>query len=465
MEEFIQRIGILDYTQAVIELWNSVFLLIMIFSLFLGNYAVKEGVSRIHIPLTNEIITFYCAIFLYNLFDVGCGLASGDTSRPGIILKAVSEMGYFAVGAFLTLFFLQMIKNDIAKKNGMIMLGYVTTGVQLLQIPCLALLFTTPFNKLLYYFDEDNRYHRGELYTVWYYTTIFSFVFIIAAAIINRKKIDSFLKKAAVTASVIPLVAFIFNFVYTGVSFNNISVSVTALILYIMYEKYKAEVTLQAAMDLEETKRRLAESDLALEQSKNETLMAQIQPHFINNSLMAIRSQCVNYPEVYESITNFSLYLRSNFEALGNTQKIGFDREMASIEAYLSLEQQNFGDRLNVEYDIECDDFFIPPLTVQPLVENAVRHGIATRESGGTVWIRTRRQKDTIIIEVQDEGSGESNITPQQKARKGIGIGNVRARLRSMNNAELDIAPSENGTTATIIFRERGSRENGDDIN
>ena len=465
MEELIQRIGILDYTQAVIELWNSVFLLIMIFSLFLGNYAVKEGGSRIHIPLTNEIITFYCAIFLYNLFDVGCGLASGDTSRSGIILKAVSEMGYFAVGAFLTLFFLQLIKNDIAKKNGMKKLGYVTTGVQLLQIPCLALLFTTPFNKLLYYFDEDNRYHRGELYNVWYYTTIVSFLFIIVVAVINRKKIDSFLKKAAVTASVIPLVAFIFNFVYTGVSFNNISVSVTALILYILYEKYKAEVTLQAAMDLEETKCRLAESDLALEQSKNETLMAQIQPHFINNSLMAIRSQCVNYPEVYESITNFSLYLRSNFEALGNTQKISFDREMASIEAYLSLEQQNFGDRLNVEYDIECDDFFIPPLTVQPLVENAVRHGIATRENGGTVWIRTRRQKDTIIIEVQDEGSGESNITPQQKARKGIGIGNVRARLRSMNNAELDITPSKNGTTATIIFRERGSRENGDDIN
>ncbi len=465
MEELIQRMGIFDYTQAVIELWNSIFLLIMIFSLFLGKYAVKEGGSRIHIHLTNEIITFYCAIFLYNLFDVGCGLASGDTSRSGIILKSVSEMGYFAVGAFLTLFFLQLVKNDIAKKNGMKKLGYVTTGVQLLQIPCLALLFTTPFNKLLYYFDEDNRYHRGELYNVWYYTTIVSFLFIIVVAVINRKKIDSFLKKAAVTASVIPLVAFIFNFVYTGVSFNNISVSVTALILYIMYEKYKAEVTLQAAMDLEETKRRLAESDLALEQSKNETLMAQIQPHFINNSLMAIRSQCVNYPEVYESITNFSLYLRSNFEALGNTQKIGFDREMASIEAYLSLEQQNFGDRLNVEYDIECDDFFIPPLTVQPLVENAVRHGIATRENGGTVWIRTRRQKDTIIIEVQDEGSGESNITPQQKARKGIGIGNVRARLRSMNNAELDITPSKNGTTATIIFRERGSRENGDDIN
>lgn len=465
MEELIQRMGIFDYTQAVIELWNSIFLLIMIFSLFLGKYAVKEGGSRIHIHLTNEIITFYCAIFLYNLFDVGCGLASGDTSRSGIILKSVSEMGYFAVGAFLTLFFLQLVKNDIAKKNGMKKLGYVTTGVQLLQIPCLALLFTTPFNKLLYYFDEDNRYHRGELYNVWYYTTIVSFLFIIVVAVINRKKIDSFLKKAAVTASVIPLVAFIFNFVYTGVSFNNISVSVTALILYIMYEKYKAEVTLQAAMDLEETKRRLAESDLALEQSKNETLMAQIQPHFINNSLMAIRSQCVNYPEVYESITNFSLYLRSNFEALGNTQKIGFDREMASIEAYLSLEQQNFGDRLNVEYDIECDDFFIPPLTVQPLVENAVRHGIATRENGGTVWIRTRRKKDTVIIEVQDEGSGESNITPQQKARKGIGIGNVRARLRSMNNAELDITPSKNGTTATIVFRERGGRENGDDIN
>ena len=90
------------------------------------------------------------------------------------------------------------------------------------------------------------------------------------------------------------------------------------------------------------------EKELELEQNKNALLMAQIQHHFINNSLMAIRARCSDYPEIYESITNFSMYLRSNFEALGTAKLITFEQEMDNIEAYLALEQQNFGDRLNL---------------------------------------------------------------------------------------------------------------------
>lgn len=456
MEEFVQRVGILGFAQFIIELWNSLFLLIMIFSLLLGRHTDRISGNAVKIPLTEEIIIFYISIFLYNLFDMLCCLGIGNTSRTAIMLRPVFEMAYFAVGAFLTLFFLRLIKKHIAVKNGMKKLADVITAVQLLNIPSIVLLAATPFTNALYRFDAQNMYHRGEFYPVWYFTTIGSFVFIIAVIALNWKKLDRFIKNVVITSSVIPLSAFLANFVYSGISYNNISVSATALILYVMYEKNKTAVTIQAVTELEETKRRLAESDLALEQSKNETLMAQIQPHFINNSLMAIRSQCVDHPEVYESITNFSLYLRSNFEALGGTQKISFDREMESIEAYLALEQQNFGDRLTVEYDIQCDDFFIPPLTVQPLVENAVRHGIATRDNGGTVWIKTRRSGNAVTIEVIDDGIGSSNITVQQQARKGIGIENVRARLRSMNSGDLEIISGENGTSAIITFTDRG---------
>ena len=464
MEELIARIGVLEFVQAVIELWNGVFLLIMIFSLMLGKRTDRFSSSRIKIPLTNEILTFFIALFMYNIFSVIVIVTEGMGSEVWINIKIVSLFGYYAAGAFQTLLFLQLIKTHIAEKNNMKKLGYVVTAVQLLQAPCLVLLAATPFTGALYYLDEWNYYNRGELFGVWYYTTIASFVFIIAVIALNWKKLDSFLKKIVLTAAVIPLIAFIFNFVHSEVSWNNLSASLLAMIIYMLYEKNKTSVTVQAVTELAETKQQLAERDLALEQSKNETLMAQIQPHFINNSLMAIRSQCVNYPEVYESITNFSLYLRSNFEALGNTQKIGFDREMESIEAYLALEQQNFGDRLKVEYDIDFDNFSIPPLIIQPLVENAVRHGIATREKGGTVRIKTRYKDGVITVEVTDEGNGNSNITMQQNARRGIGIENVRARLKYMNNGELEMIPNETGTTARLTFTVRRDKNNGDDI-
>ncbi len=464
MEELIARIGVLEFVQAVIELWNGIFLLIMIFSLMMSRRTDRLGGSRIKIPLTNEILTFFIALFLYNIFNVIGIVTEGMGTEIWRNLKIVSLFGYYAAGAFQTLIFLQLIKNHIAEKNNMKKLGYAVTAVQLLQLPCLVLLAATPFTGALYYIDEENCYNRGELFGVWYYTTIVSFVFIIAVIALNWKKLDSFLKKIVITAAVIPLIAFIFNFVQSEVSWNNLSASLLAMIIYMLYEKNRTSVTVQTVTELAETKRQLAERELALEQSKNETLMAQIQPHFINNSLMAIRSQCVNYPEVYESITNFSLYLRSNFEALGNTQKIGFDREMESIEAYLALEQQNFGDRLKVEYDIEFDNFSVPPLIVQPLVENAVRHGIATRENGGTVRIKTRYKDDVITVEVTDEGKGNSNITNQQTARRGVGIENVRARLKYMNNGELEIIPDENGTTARLTFTVRGGMNNGDGI-
>ena len=454
MNELIERIGIPVFIQIAIECWNSLFLLIMILSLIIDRQQDrnKKAESNIEkVSFSNEIIIFYTAIFLYNLFDILCLTLNGNTMIH-TYTRAVPEFAYCLAGAFQTFFFLQFTKEHIAKKNGFNKLKKALSAFQLLQIPCILLLASTPFTKALYYFDEQNYYHRGQLYGVWYVTTVISFIFILFVLIACRKKTEPFLRQLVLAASLIPLFAFIFNFAYTGISFSNISVSVTAMMIFILYEKHRADISAQNAYELEKVQTQLAENRLALEQSKNEALMAQIQPHFINNSLMALRSNCRNYPEIYESITNFTLYLHSHFEALSDTKQITFEQEMENIEAYLALEQQNFGERLKVEYDIECDDFLIPALTVQPLVENAVRHGVGTYEKGGTVQINAYRRDGKIIIEVIDDGSGRSNITQQQKKRKGIGIENVRARLKSMTDGELDIITCGHGTTSRITI-------------
>lgn len=330
---------------------------------------------------------------------------------------------------------------------------------QIMQIPCIILLIATPFTGALYYFDNMNFYHRGELFYIWHYITILSYAFIIIVCIIYHKKIDPFVNRIIFALSFIPLIALICNIAYVGISLNNIFVSITAWIVFLMYEKNRISIAVNTARELEmvktqltESRLSLTESRLALAESKNEVLMAQIQPHFINNSLMALRSRCADYPEIYNSITNFSRYLRSNFEALGSVNLISFEQEMENIEAYLELEKQNFPERLSIEYDIRCDDFLIPALSVQPLVENAVRHGVTTFDKGGTVTISSCKTDSGYIITVTDQGVGKRSVTQQQTKRKSVGTENVRARLASMGSGKLEIISTDNGTTAKITI-------------
>lgn len=462
MAEIIQRIGIASLVQIVIMIWNDLFLLIMAVSMLLGMRPNPwdNDADRMKIPLTTEIVIFYAAAFMYNLFSIFNLIWEKDTSGIGMIGLKVSVFCYYVAGAFQTLFFLQLLKNQVAEKIGSKALKNTILGVQLMHVVCLILLISTPFTNALYWFTDENDYMRGPLFFVWNIVTIFSFIFIVVVVFVFSKKIDKLPLHVFMVATLIPLFTFALNTVYTEINFNTISVSITALIIFTLYQKEKTKISVQNARDLEHAQTQLAQSRLLLEESKNQTLMAQIQPHFINNSLMAIRSQCYDYPEIYDSITDFSRYLRSNFEALGDTRLILFEQEMENIEAYLSLERKNFSERLQVEYDIECDNFLIPALSVQPLVENAVRHGIGTHEKGGTVWIKSKRRGGMIIIEVIDDGSGRSNITPQQENRKGIGIDNVRKRLQSQNLGELEIITGEHGTTARITIKDIGSAAN-----
>lgn len=452
MSELIDRIGALTFMQISIEGWNEIFLLILISIMMLGvrHDKTDELLKKIKIPLTNELILFFAAVFVYNLCNmIDLCFGAMPTTFSYYCIR-IGVLGYYTAGEFQTLLFLYVIKKHIAEELGSPVLKKLVFAFQLLQIPNFFLLLITPFTESLYYINADNEYERSWGYWVWQTITIITFVFIASVIIVNWRKISSMLKRITVTATFFPMIALLASPFLPGVSLNNIMVAITALIMFMIYEKNKTEVTIKYGYELEKAKTELAEKRLDLEEAKSQTLMAQIQPHFINNSLMAIRSQCREYPEVYESITNFSRYLRSNFEALGDTRRILFEQEMENIEAYLSLEQRNFGDRLSIEYDIDCDDFLIPPLSVQPLVENAVRHGIGTRERGGTVTISAHKLTDTAVIEIKDDGVGSSNITDKQTERKGIGIDNVRRRLRSMTDGELEIISNENGTTARI---------------
>lgn len=186
-------------------------------------------------------------------------------------------------------------------------------------------------------------------------------------------------------------------------------------------------------------------------QSKVSVMLSQIQPHFLYNTLVVIRQLCdINPKTAKEAITEFATYLRGNLDSLTLNTTIPFEKEMEHIENYVSLEKKRFGDKINLEYDFECLYFDVPSLTVQTIVENAIRHGITKRKEGGTVTIRTRESKKRYIIEVHDNGVGMDLTTPPEynDNRSHIGLDNVRKRVESMCNGELLFNSTPNiGTT------------------
>lgn len=181
-------------------------------------------------------------------------------------------------------------------------------------------------------------------------------------------------------------------------------------------------------------------------------MVSQIQPHFLYNSLTSIAQLCEKNPSKAKKATiEFSEYLRRNMNSLKEQTPVPFESELKHLETYLSLEKMRFGDELNVEYDIETTDFLIPSLTVQPLVENAVKHGVGMKEDGGTVTIATKEFEDRYEVIVSDDGVGFDTSKKPNDGRTHVGMENVRNRLKTMCNAVLNIESTVGkGTVATI---------------
>lgn len=182
-------------------------------------------------------------------------------------------------------------------------------------------------------------------------------------------------------------------------------------------------------------------------------MISQIQPHFMYNSLNSISRLCREDPELAENaVRNFSEYLKNNLDSLKSNEPVSFEKELSHIKKYLWLEQMRFGDKLKVEYDISFTDFTIPPLTVQPLVENSVKHGLLHKENGGTVKISSKKISDWIIIIIEDNGIGFDGIINEDGGRAHIGIENVRERIRISCSGTLIIDSTPGTGTKASVF-------------
>ena len=225
---------------------------------------------------------------------------------------------------------------------------------------------------------------------------------------------------------------------------------------------YLAGTVSDLAVEIETYTKKVAEIAIERERAEKElyeakvaVMTSQIQPHFMYNALTSIAMMCQIDPEIAQEATvTFAKYLRGNMDSLKQTKPVPFEVELEHLKKYLYIEKLRFGKKLNVEYDIKATDFCIPMLSVQPLVENAVKHGVGMKKKGGTVTISTRETDSAFEVIISDNGVGFDTSAPKaDDGRSHVGMENTRSRLKQMCGGEITIQSTVGeGTTATITL-------------
>lgn len=181
-----------------------------------------------------------------------------------------------------------------------------------------------------------------------------------------------------------------------------------------------------------------ARLDGALRAAELETLRAQLQPHFLFNTLQSISTLIHRDPAAADRmLTDLAELLRASLGHV-TAQEVPLHDELGFLERYLAIMRVRFGDRLAIALDVPQDlhDATVPSLVLQPLVENAIRHGMADRTDHGHVTIRARRDGTTLRLEVEDDGPGMSRAAGAGGEGNGIGLANTRERLTRLYGAE-----------------------------
>ena len=394
---------------------------------------------------------FSCDAFM--LFsDAMAGIFRGKDGMTAFLMTHICNFtSYCSSFLFITLM-IGLVTHFIPSESGKyfrrVAGGIVSVGI--------GLLVWNLYSRKLYYIDEYNLYTRGEWFPVTQITGIAAVIAGLVYLLRHWNQADprirlifslfAMLVTAALTAQI---------FVY-GIAWVNVAVLIGLIVIFVYNQMVIAESLAKQQMII-------VEQALTIEQVKTQMMLSQIKPHFLYNALGSIAQLCDESPDLAKETTiAFAKYLRGNMQSLEQIQPIPFADELSHIKSYLQIEKVRFGDLLHIEYDIQTEDFTVPCLTVQPLVENAVKHGVGQKPGGGTVRLATEENKDGYTITVRDDGVGFD--TTEETSPKSLGIRNIRTRLR-VSQAKLRIESKVGvGTTAVITIPRSNQIEKGESV-
>lgn len=291
----------------------------------------------------------------------------------------------------------------------------------------------------MFFTAQSGEYVRSKFMIVsqGYQFILLAIVFFVA--ILNKKLVRRE-KIAFASYCLLPIVAIVLQNIFKGYAIAYASIIIAIEILFFFLNVQKNIL--------------LAEEQQKSKEAQIKVMMSQIQPHFIYNSLSSISTLIPIDPnKAQETLDDFTEYLRHNLSSLTETKLIPFEDEFKHIQTYVSLEKVRFSDRIKVEYDIKTTDFYVPPLSIQPVVENAIKHGILKRIEGGSLLFKTYESDDAYVVEIIDDGVGFDLADIDFEENKHVGLNNIKHRINTMCKGEMIIDSKVNeGTKVTIKF-------------
>ena len=417
------------YINVSLEIWGSLLTLIIAICLMIG----KKSKSRQNRLFLRILI---CNIVIL-ASDAAAWLSKGSPDPANYWMVRIANFLVFSFGYLLLTAFTNYLTNYIGQKTNV---SYAPLrAVQVMCVVAVLFVVISQFNHLFYSFDGNNLYHRESYFWVSQIWGIVGLCINAGLLIRYRKSMERIELIAFSSYIILPVAAMCIQIFVYGIALLNLATTISILIIFLFIQ--------------EEQARRIRQREAELADAKVSIMLSQIQPHFLCNSLAAIKQLCDIEPEqAKEAVVEFSNYLRGNLDALTAKGGIPFEREMIQVKSYLSLEQKRFGDILKVVYDLRAQSFLIPPLTVQPIVENAVRHGITKKEDGGTVTISTCETQESFVITVSDDGAG-FRVPDRDDGGSHLGLENVTKRVKDICGGEVVVNSLRNqGTTVTITI-------------
>lgn len=421
-----------------LELWGSLFVILLAICIyFVGNRRIDEERWMLRLLLATVVLLSSDAFtWIFNR-------AQGNGAYDVLIISnfLVYIMGYEILRLFTR--YVTCLTGPGPMANAVYAIAYVG----------MLLTFINLFTHFMYYIDASNVYHRTTWFVLSQGLGLAGTVCLGIHICIRRQKLANLRALVLLTYIVLPSLAMIIQSFYYGIPLLNIAISAALFLNLTVMLLYQRRRISEQAEELIASERKLLEERERVNDMKIRLVLSQVKPHFLFNALNAIYYLIEKSPmQAQAAIDSFSDYLRGNMEALEHTALIPISQEMKHVKSYLRLEEMRFQDELEVIYDVKALNFDVPALSVEPIVENAVKHGISQNESGGYVKISTDETDAGYEIKVEDNGAGFDVEDIGSDGRLHVGIANVRTRLESMAKGTLTIESEIGKGTRVTIF-------------
>lgn len=428
-----------QYFHISLEVWGALFCLVAAIIMWIGRKDQKDKLV-IYMELTTV------GMLVADAFAWGFRGYQGIT---GYYMVRISNLLVFVLEYVLEILFTTYTVALIDGKNDFPVNTWLW-AVVMVGLLGIALNVGNLFTQTFYYYDAHNFYHRTSLHYLLMIIGFVNIVLDLMLLLINRAYYEMQLFWSLMSYLLLPVLTGVYQIFHYGFSLINIAVAFSMIFIFLVWMVDRTHQQLEQEKQLLEQQNHIMEQEKEIAAMQQDIMLSQIQPHFLYNSLTAIAQLCEKEPKEAKKVTvAFADYLRTNMNALKTKEPVPFVQELEHVQNYLQIEQMRFGEQLEVIFDIETVEFCVPVLTVQPIVENAIKHGI---HRNGTVVIRTTEEKEWYKITVEDDGVGfDPDHIVTEDGRQHVGIQNVRHRIENMCQGSLMyISKPGEGTMAII---------------